>query len=55
MSEQIVTVPPDATIAQVARTLRENAIHRLRVAEKGQLLGIIGSQDLLVLLEREND
>lgn len=53
MSEEVVTVPPDATVAQVARTLRENGIHRVLVAEKGQLLGIISSQDLLALLERE--
>jgi CBS domain-containing protein len=53
MSDAVVSVPPDATIAQVARTLRENGIHRVLVAEKEKLLGIISSQDLLALLERE--
>ncbi len=51
MSDSVVTVPPDASIPQVARTLRENSIHRVLVAEKGQLLGIISGHDLLSLLE----
>lgn len=51
MSEAVISVAPDATIAQVAATLRENGIHRVLVAEKERLLGIISSQDLLALLE----
>lgn len=53
MSESVVSVPPDASIAQVAHSLRVNGIHRVLVAEKDRLLGIISSQDLLGLLERE--
>ena len=52
MSESVVSVPPDATVAQVARTLRENGIHRVLVAEKDALLGIITAFDLLKLVER---
>jgi CBS domain-containing protein len=48
-----VSVPPDASIAQVARTLRQAGIHRVLVAEKDRLLGIISTQDLLCLLEEE--
>jgi CBS domain-containing protein len=55
MSEAVISVPPDASIAEVARTLRENGIHRVLVAEKDRLLGIISSQDLLALLEREEE
>jgi CBS domain-containing protein len=53
MSESVVSVPPDASIAQVARTLRQAGIHRVLVAEKDRLLGIISTQDLLCLLEEE--
>jgi CBS domain-containing protein len=51
MSEHVVSVPPEATAAQVARTLRENGIHRVLVAEKGSLVGIVTSFDLMKLLE----
>lgn len=51
MSPYVVSVAPDATAAQVARTLRENGIHRVLVAEKDALLGIVTAFDLLRLLE----
>jgi len=48
-----VSVPPDAPIAEVARTLSQNGVHRVLVIDDGQLLGIISSYDLIALLEKE--
>lgn len=51
MSEEVVKVAAAASIAEVARTLRENRIHRVLVVEEGEICGIISSFDLLELLE----
>jgi CBS domain-containing protein len=51
MTDQLVTVPPDASIAEVARALRSNRVHRVLVVENGVLAGIISSLDLVALLE----
>jgi CBS domain-containing protein len=53
MTESVVTVPPDATVAAVARQLRENHIHRVLVSDGGILTGIISTFDLVALLETE--
>jgi CBS domain-containing protein len=55
MSETVVSVPPEASVAAVARTLRQNQIHRVLVVEKDCLLGIISTQDLLEVLEQLAD
>ena len=49
-----VTVGPDASIAEVASTLRRHRIHRVLVAEDDVLVGIISSFDLVALLEKES-
>ena len=54
MSEHVVSVPPEATAAQLAKTLRENGIHRVLVVEKDCLLGIVTAFDLLKLLENSD-
>jgi len=53
MTESIVTVPPTASIPEIARVLRENRIHRVLVVKGDVLLGIISSFDLIGLLEKE--
>lgn len=52
MSAEPVTVTPDASIAEVAGTLRFHRIHRLLVQEEGRLAGIITTFDLIGLLEK---
>jgi CBS domain-containing protein len=47
----VVTVGPDATLAQVASTMRRERIHRVFVVEDGRLLGILTTFDLLRALE----
>lgn len=50
----VVAVRPDTPIAGVARVLRENAVHRAVVVDRGQVCGIISSFDLLRVLEEED-
>jgi CBS domain-containing protein len=50
-SPEIVRVGPDTPIADVARIMREQRIHRVLVAEDGVLLGILTTFDLLRLVE----
>ena len=52
MTTGAVHVRPDATIAAVARALRENAVHRVLVVDEGRVCGIISSFDLLAMLEK---
>ena len=52
MTENVVAVGPETSVADVARVLRENKIHRVLVVNKDTLLGIISSFDLIRLLER---
>lgn len=52
MTEGAIHVPPDATIAEVARTLRENHVHRVLVVADGRLVGLISAFDLVALLEK---
>jgi len=48
---EIVWVRPDTPIPEVARIMRDQRIHRVLVAEDGQLLGILTTFDLLQLVE----
>jgi CBS domain-containing protein len=47
MEPNPLTVLPDASILDVARVLAENRVHRVLVQEKGKLLGIITSLDVI--------
>jgi len=46
MAREPVTVAPDEDIAAAARILVERRFHRVPVAEKGRLVGILTSLDL---------
>ena len=54
MTSSAVTVHPDTQVTQIARTLRENQIHRVLVVERGLLCGIVSSFDLVALLESDS-
>jgi signal-transduction protein with cAMP-binding, CBS, and nucleotidyltransferase domain len=47
MTSPLITVEPDATIAETARRMSRLNIRRLGVIYKGQLVGIISSKDVL--------
>jgi CBS domain-containing protein len=52
MTEDAVSVPPDASIAEVARAIRSHGVHRVLVVDAGRLAGIISTFDLVGLLEK---
>jgi CBS domain-containing protein len=52
MTEGVVHVAPSTPISELARTIRENKIHRLLVVENGALRGIVSTFDLVTLLEK---
>ncbi|HEV8166737.1 MAG TPA: CBS domain-containing protein, partial [Actinomycetota bacterium] len=48
MTTEVVTVGPDATVAEAARLMERNAVKRLPVVgEDGLLVGIVSRSDLL--------
>jgi predicted transcriptional regulator len=47
MTAELVTVRPDASIAEVARKMLDQRIHRVLVIEHRMLLGVITTFDLL--------
>ena len=49
MTKQIVSVGPDDSIQQVARTLAQHHVHRVLVVEQAKLRGIISSFDFVSL------
>lgn len=52
MTEGVISVGPDAAVPEVARTLRENNVHRVLVVEDGILRGIISTFDLVAMVEK---
>ena len=51
MSQDVISVPPNASIAEVARKLRSHRVHRVLVATNDAFVGLISTFDLLALLE----
>lgn len=51
MTPGAIVVAPDASIAEVARVLRQQRVHRVLVVDDDRLLGLITSFDLVALLE----
>jgi CBS domain-containing protein len=53
MTEDYVAVSPDTPVRDVARSMRENQIHRVLVLDDGSLCGIVSTFDLVGLIEQE--
>ncbi len=51
MTRQVYTVARDAGVAIAANIMRERRVHRLLVTDKGRLVGIVTSLDLLRVVE----
>jgi CBS domain-containing protein len=47
MTASVYTIPADAPIAEIARTMVDGHVHRLLVAEGDKLVGIVSTLDLL--------
>jgi len=51
MTRSYVSVASDTPVAEVARQLRENQIHRVWVEEEGRLCGVVSTLDLMAVIE----
>ena len=51
MTKSVVSVAPETPLSEVARILRAHRIHRVLVLEKGLLVGMITTFDLISVLE----
>lgn len=52
MTKGFVSVAADAPVAEVARCLRENRIHRVWVVEGDRLCGVVSTLDLMPVIEQ---
>jgi CBS-domain-containing membrane protein len=52
MTTEVITISPEAEIAQAAKILLDKHINGLPVVEKGRLVGIICQSDLVTLQKR---
>ena len=55
MTPNPVTVPPDMTIQEIAGLMVDRKYHTLPVVDKGNLVGIIGKEDILRTLMSKGD
>jgi CBS domain-containing protein len=56
MTNELATVPPDATVAQIAEIMRDRDIGDVLIVENGKLRGIITDRDLaLQVLAEDHD
>ena len=51
MTKTALSVPADAPVAEVARRLRENQVHRVWVLDKDVLIGVVSTLDLMRVVE----
>lgn len=52
MTTELAHVPPTAGLRDAARTMVERSIHRLLVVERGRVVGLISTLDLLAAVAR---
>jgi signal-transduction protein with cAMP-binding, CBS, and nucleotidyltransferase domain len=50
MTSPLITIDPEATVAEAARRMSRLNIRRLGVVYKGQLVGIVSSKDILAVV-----
>jgi CBS domain-containing protein len=55
MTSPAITIAPDASLADAARTMLEHAVNRLPVTENGQLVGIVARADLVRAFTRSDE
>jgi len=53
MSSDVISVAPDASVAEIARTLRQHHVHRVLVAKDDAFVGLISTFDLIAVLEKD--
>ncbi len=50
MIDHVISVPPDATVAEAARLMVEHSVHRVLVVDGGRPVGIVTTLDLARLI-----
>ena len=55
MVKKVVTVPEDASLDEVSKTMVENSVHRVLVMNGERVSGIISTLDLLKILTRSGE
>ena len=50
MTKDVLTIEKDVPVKEIASLMMKNRIHRLVVTEKGKVVGLISSMDLLPLI-----
>lgn len=53
MTEQVVTISPDASIEDLATLFKEQDVNPVPVEEDGKLVGIVSRADVVALLARD--
>lgn len=53
MTREVVSVPPNMPVEEVAATMRHQHVHRVLVIDDGELLGVLTTFDLLRALVRD--
>jgi CBS domain-containing protein len=54
MTRDVISIPPTASLAEIAKTLERNRIKRVPVIENGKLVGIVTRANLLQALATAN-
>jgi len=47
MTTEVASIAPDATLVETARAMVKNEVHRLLVVDRGRLVGIVSTMDVL--------
>ena len=55
MTENPITIKPDTGIVTIAELMTEKKFHTLPVMDNGQLVGIVGKEDILKTLMQGQD
>jgi CBS domain-containing protein len=53
-SRELTTIPPEASVGEAVRLIREKAIRRLPVVEEGEVVGIVSMGDIAVARDRKS-
>jgi CBS domain-containing protein len=54
MTRDVVSLPPDADVAEAARVMLERHIKRVLIVDEGRVVGIVSRRDLLRILARSD-
>ncbi|MFH1425083.1 MAG: CBS domain-containing protein [archaeon] len=53
MAKPLITISPDDSIMDAAKTMQKNKIRKLPVQENGELIGILSAEDIVRIAPRE--